>query len=56
MAELIIMFLCGFFFAVALMGIAVVSLVFYEDDHQHPTEEEIDQMCMWYEEEYNAKK
>ena len=51
MLELIIMFFCGFFFAVALMGIVIVSMV-YKDHEDAPSEEDINQMCMWYEDEY----
>ena len=49
MAELIIMFFCGFFFAVAIMGIVIVSLV-YKDHEDAPSTEDMDQMCIWYEE------
>lgn len=51
MAELVIMFFCGFFFAVAIMGIVIVSLV-YKDHDNAPSAEDMKQMCIWYEEEY----
>ena len=51
MAELVIMFFCGFFFAVAITGIVIVSLV-YKDHDDEPSAEDMDQLCMWYEEEY----
>lgn len=51
LGDLVAMFFCGFFFAAALMGILIVSVA-YKDDEDYPSADDMDQMCLWYEEEY----
>lgn len=51
MWSLIGMFLCGFFFAFFILCIVMVHRDFEIDD-SCPTNEEMEQMCMWYENEY----
>lgn len=52
MINLIAMFFCGFFCSAAIMACVVVYLVFDKDDCQYPTDEDMDQMCIWYEDQY----
>ena len=51
MVDLIAMFFCGFFCAAAIMAIVIVSLVFKKDDRQFPTDDDMEQMCIWYEDQ-----
>lgn len=54
MAELIIMFFCGFFFAVAIMGIVVTALFTHEElDAQK--DEDVNQMYLWYDANYGKE-
>lgn len=55
MIELIAMFFCGFFCAAAIMACVIVSIVFKKDDRQFPTDEDLDQMCIWYEDQYGKE-
>lgn len=55
MIELIAMFFCGFFAASAIMACVIVSLVFKKDDHQFPTDDDMEQMCIWYEDQYGKE-
>ena len=52
MTELIAMFFCGFFCSAAIMACVIVSLVFKKDDRQFPTDDDMEQMCIWYEDQY----
>lgn len=51
MLQLIVMFILGFVFAGCLMAIAVIHLLFAEDDAQ---DAHLEEMSKWYEEEYNS--
>lgn len=55
MIDLIAMFFCGFFAASAIMACVIVSLVFKKDDRQFPTDDDMEQMCIWYEDQYGKE-
>lgn len=55
MIELIAMFFCGFFCSAAIMACVVVYLAFDKDDRQFPTDDDMDQMCIWYEDQYGKE-
>lgn len=52
MLELIAMFFCGFFCSASIAACVIVSLVFKKDDCQFPTDDDMEQMCIWYEDQY----
>ena len=52
LGDLVAMFICGFLCAVAIMMIMILAIFFKDDDKDYPTDEDMDQMCLWYEEEY----
>lgn len=51
MLELIIMFVCGFFFAVFLCGLGFLFLI----GKNYPTDEELEEMQTWYDAEYGKE-
>lgn len=55
MWQLVAMFLCGFLFAFSIVGLIVTHQVYKEKDDA-PTDEEMEQMCLWYENEYGNKE
>ena len=56
MWSLIGMFLCGFVFAFALIGIFIVSIIFDDERNlEAPTEDEMEQMSLWYDNEYGKE-
>lgn len=55
MWQLIVMFLCGFFLALSIVGLFVTHQL-YKEKPEPPTDEEMDQMCLWYEQEYGKQE
>lgn len=55
MINLIAMFFCGFFCGAAIMACVLVSIVFEKDVRQYPTDDDMDQMCIWYEDQYGKE-
>lgn len=57
MWQLIAMFLCGFLFSFSIVGLLVTHQLFKEEKEEVPyTDEDMEQMSMWYENEYGKGK
>ena len=56
LTKLIIMFILGFICAFALMMIVVISIYFDDERnlYDYPTDDDMDQMCLWYDEQYKG--
>lgn len=50
MGNLIAMFICGIVFGISVLMIILLHI--FGDDYFVPTEDELDEMCEWYESEY----
>lgn len=53
MANLIAMFICGIVFGISVLMIVLLHI--FGDDYFVPTEDELDEMCEWYEAEYGKE-
>lgn len=57
MWQLIAMFLCGFLFSFSIVGLLVTHQLFKEEKEEAPyTDEDMEQMSLWYENEYGKGK
>ena len=52
MSELIAMFLAGMIFMLSIETIIVMSMFSHDEDEAFPEEPDLDQMCLWYDNEY----
>lgn len=56
MWQLIAMFLCGFLFSFSIVGLLVTHQLFKEEKEAPYTDEDMEQMSLWYENEYGKGK